>query len=330
MRDFKADWDSRPHFTEASQVPVQRTKLPYNNILQRFVDKVRETMAARPNLAGLRHLLNEPKNRTDISLRLERPDALGTTLYFNWRQVGFKVRFTALGHLTGAIEVRQPFSQGESVAEIEALPAEPVQMPTSGRPRRKNRAAPAKPAASRPTAPSPHYGPRRGENPTEWAMRLLEASRSEDRDAAHQIVLEMERQLADPATQQMTRDMVERLVVLTGPDSHSPRSGLVARQYKVSALRSPITIVSEPTTFLPDPWSQVFAEGLASVKREAAQTQVPLAIEAGSGTGWASIVLSRLGLAGEIVATDLNPRAPALGRVNAALNGVSNVRFFEG
>ncbi|HKY62917.1 MAG TPA: hypothetical protein VJR29_05815, partial [bacterium] len=223
LREFKADWDIRPHFTKGSEVPIQLGKQGYNNVLMSFVDSVREAMAARPTIVGLRQFLQPRQHRGDVGLLLERPDAEGTTVYFNWRKAGVKIRFSSQGHLTGRIEVRQPFSEGSTVAEIEALPAEPVQMPTSGRPKRKNRAASAERAASERTIPGSSYGPNRGENPTEWALRLLEASRSEDREAAHQIVLEMERRLADPATEKMTREMVERLVVLTGPASHSPR-----------------------------------------------------------------------------------------------------------
>jgi SAM-dependent methyltransferase len=55
---------------------------------------------------------------------------------------------------------------------------------------------------------------------------------------------------------------------------------------------------------------------------------VKRALDLGCGAGTAALVLSWR--AQEVVATDINPRAIALSRVNAAVNGITNIDFREG
>lgn len=328
LHQFAADWNSRPHFTSHEQIPVQWGKgLGSSQKVHTFVTELRQALALKPNLAGLRAFVASPRNRAHISLTLERPSAEGPNYYFNWRNAGLKVNFTPAGHLRGELSVRLPFNQGESVAEIEALPqVVEAAAPKGGRPRKARPAAVPTPAS--PKAPS--YAPTAGENPSEWALRLLEASRSPDREVALNIVLELEKQLANPETASLAQETVLRWTSLTNHPDRSQANGIVARQYRVGSMRSSITIVSLPTTFLPESWSQTFAEGLAAYKRQSQPRPAERAIEVGSGTGWASIVMSKLGLAREIVAVDMNPQAAAVGRLNAALNGVSNIRFETG
>src|SRR6185369_7553932 len=52
------------------------------------------------------------------------------------------------------------------------------------------------------------------------------------------------------------------------------------------------------------------------------------ALDLGCGAGACAIVLSRC--AARVVGTDINPRAVALARINAAINGVTNAEFREG
>ena len=333
LHHFAADWNSRPHFTNFEQVPVSwgRT-LGGRHKVHTFVNELRQALAVKPSLAGLRGFLSNGRINPQLSMTLERPDAEGTTVYFNWRNAGLRLQFNPEGHLRGEVLVRVPFNRGENVAEIEALPAE-TEVPAASAKKggRPPKVRPAKAAEPTPAISSAsNYKPQPGENPTEYAMRLLEASRSPDREAALNIVLELERQLADPNTANMARETVIRWTSLSTMVGSNQAGGIVARNYRIGAMRSNITIVSLPTTFLPESWSQTFAEGLAAYKRQVPPRPVNRAIEIGSGTGWASIVLSKLDLAQEIVAVDMNPQAAAVGRLNAALNGVRNIRFETG
>ena len=57
-------------------------------------------------------------------------------------------------------------------------------------------------------------------------------------------------------------------------------------------------------------------------------TPVSRALEIGCGAGTIALVLSQK--SERVVATDINPRALALGRINAAMNGIGNVEFRAG
>lgn len=105
---------------------------------------------------------------------------------------------------------------------------------------------------------------------------------------------------------------------------------LLVRSYEVPGLDSPLRLVSLPSTFLPESWSKVFVGGLHDSYRKSKNRRVNLAVEVGSGTGWASIYMARLGMAKRVIGLDYNPHAVLVGQLNAELNGVaSKVQFAQ-
>lgn len=209
---------------------------------------------------------------------------------------------------------------GES---LEALLSRPVLMAMEGEGGGDSAVKPMSAGESRRAAP---LAPHAGETPTLWAMRLLETSREGEAQAL-MVAQVLESRLRDSRESPFAREAVERLVSMT--DRMPEGQGILARRYSIPGLREPLTIVSLPTTFLPEQWSRVFAEGIV---QEFRRNPLPVerAVEIGSGTGWVSILAAKLGLAREVVGVDRNPHAPVVGRLNAALNGVQGVSFRTG
>ncbi|MCE9625121.1 MAG: aminotransferase class I/II-fold pyridoxal phosphate-dependent enzyme [Deltaproteobacteria bacterium] len=309
IKEFGADWVSRPHFASGAQVPyaiAKGTPRAYS-IQQRLMPDLLRAMAENPSLQGWRAYSRPLLARGVILGEQSFAEADGNTrVHANWKTAGMQLRFDARGHLAAPLEVRGPYTSEEWAALSRPDPA--PELPALG-PRQ-----------------SQEFARQKGENSSLWAQRLLETSR-EGEDRALAVAQFLEENMDKPETAFHVRELVERLISLT---SSSPEGqGILARHYSLPGVRDPLTIVSLPTTFLPEQWSRVFAEGVVQ-EFQRDRRPVDLAVEIGSGTGWVSILTAKLGMAREVVGVDRNPHAPVIGRLNAALNGVKNVSFQSG
>jgi len=169
--------------------------------------------------------------------------------------------------------------------------------------------------------------PRVDESPRQWAERLAEFTAQSPEENALPVLERLMDGLFTAASREHALSALEHLAELTQriPEGEN----ILVRRYPVEGLQEPILLVSLPSTFLPEAWSRTFVEGMA--RDQAAQPRErELAIEVGSGTGFVSIAAAKLGLARRILATDRNPHAPLVGRLNAAINGVDNIEFQVG
>ncbi|MFO1464725.1 MAG: aminotransferase class I/II-fold pyridoxal phosphate-dependent enzyme [bacterium] len=308
LQEFGSEWRARPHFRSADQVPtVIAEGTPKVYRIQNMLYDLRKAIAEQPNLRGWEGFASPRRARGDISRSavVAEPEG-GKRIFANWKILGLEIAFDARGYFRGRIEVRSPFAETEW-SEL-------------GRPK------PALVAPKPPALRHSEMGPRRGENPSLWAMRLLEASRGSEENSL-EIARVLAERLENPETAPATREMIERLLSITSilPEGQS----ILVRRYSIPDVRDPLTIVSLPTTFLPEQWSRVFAEGIVQDFRQH-RGPVNRAVEIGSGTGWVSILMAKLGMAREVIGLDRNPHAPIVGRLNAALNGARGVSFQTG
>ncbi len=309
VREYGDDWRGRPHFRKAEEVPTAvAAGTPKAVTIQRHLAEIQKAIAHDPTLRGWQSF-STPKLARGEYTRVQNvavPEG-GQRVFANWKSsAGIELAFDPRGHFTGRIQARRPFADGEwdSLGKPQPAPAA------------------AKPLPLRPS----QMAQQAGESPSHWALRLIDASRSEEN--ALEIARVLAERLENPETALATREMIERMASLTS--SLAEGSSILVRRYTIPNLSEPLTIVSLPSTFLPEQWSRVFAEGIVQDFRQNRQSQVERAIEIGSGTGWASILLGKLGVAREVVGVDRNPHAPIVGRLNAALNGVQGVRFETG
>lgn len=308
MREFSENWLERPHFSSAKQIEVRIANgTPRaHSVRQHFVPELQRALFDNPQLRGWESFFKGFRGQKAFSReqRVESPTG-GTRVFANGKGFGINVNFDAKGHLLLPVDIRAPYSEEQWLV--------------LGRPE-----APAPVEANQATVAA--YAPRAGENPTLWAMRLLEISREGENEAL-EVARVLDERLRTPAHAPMVRETVERLVALT--DRVQEGQGILARRYSVPGVRESLTIVSLPTTFLPEQWSRVFAEGVVQEFRRD-RRPVERAIEIGSGTGWVSILAAKLGMAREVIGVDRNPHAPVVGRLNAALNGAEGIRFSTG
>ncbi len=305
LRAYAEDWGGRPHFKGPGEIAVgvERGTPKAYSIQQHFVPELQRVLFENPNLRGWEAFLRSHRGRKELSRSQSLADSAGGSLVLaDGPRFGLRLRFDAGDHLRTPVEIRRPYTEEEW--QSAASPKPPA-------------AAPEPPRAASALAPQA------GENPTLWAMRLLEASREGEAQAL-MVAQVLEARLRDPAQATLAREAVERLVSMT--DRTPEGRGILARRYTIPGVRDPLTIVSLPTTFLPEQWSRVFAEGIVQEFRRD-RRPVDRAVEIGSGTGWVSILAAKLGMAREVIGVDRNPHAPVVGRLNAALNGVEGVSF---
>lgn len=306
FRAYSEDWSGRPHFASPSeiQVSIERGTPRAHSVQQHFVPELRRALYENANLRGWESFLRSPRGRKELTRSQSVADpAGGVVVLADGPRLGMRLRFDAGEHLRTPVEIRRPYTEAEW-----------------------RDAASPKAAAAEPPRVSAALAPLAGETPTLWAMRLLETSREGEAQAL-MVAQVLEARLRDSGEAPFAREAVERLVSLT--DRMPEGQGILARRYNIPGVRDPLTIVSLPTTFLPEQWSRVFAEGIVQEFRRN-PLAVKRAVEIGSGTGWVSILAAKLGLASEVVGVDRNPHAPVVGRLNAALNGVQGVSFRTG
>lgn len=168
---------------------------------------------------------------------------------------------------------------------------------------------------------------RLSESPHEWATRLIEHVFQKPEINALHAIDRLYARLRNPATHDHAMEAVHQMEELTRkiPEGEN----LLVRRYEIAGIEKPLLLVSLPTTFLPEAWSKTFVDGLAEEHQGHPQTR-KLAIEVGSGTGFVSIAMAKLGMADRIIATDRNHHALLIGRLNATLNGVDNIKFETG
>jgi aspartate/methionine/tyrosine aminotransferase/methylase of polypeptide subunit release factors len=310
FNEFLRDWNSRPHFANGGQIRVEvsRGTPTAFSVKQNMMPELLRMLADNPCQTGWRSFSAARRSRGEITRieTLPQPEG-GEAVYANWKKIGIRIRFDAQGHLQIPIEVRRPYTDEDFSALRNPPPPNAILVP-----------APLEASS---------YAPEGGETPSLWAMRLLEASRAGDPVVSVKIAQEIDRRLRDPQLRPLALEVVDRLIALTSGSAEG--QGIVARRYPVPGLKEPLTIVSLPSTFLPEQWSRVFAEGIVSEFRRAPQ-RVDRAIEIGSGTGWMSVLLAKLGMASSVLAVDYNPHAQVVGRLNAALNGVEGLSFQQG
>lgn len=306
LRAYSEDWAGRPHFAAPGEIRVNiaRDTPRAHSLQQHFVPELQRALYENPNLRGWEAFLRGHRGRKELTRAQSAADPEGGTLVVaDGPRLGLRLRFDAGDHLRTPVELRRAYTEAEWRDFSSPKPP---------------------PAAAEPSrAVSAALAPRAGENATLWAMRLLEMSR-EGETQALMVAQVLEARLRDPAAAPLAREAVDRLIALT--DRTPEGQGILARRYNIPGVRDPLTIVSLPTTFLPEQWSRVFAEGIVQEFRRDGRT-VDRAVEIGSGTGWVSILAAKLGMAREVIGVDRNPHAPVLGRLNAALNGVEGVRF---
>ncbi len=111
--------------------------------------------------------------------------------------------------------------------------------------------------------------------------------------------------------------------------------GLLAAQPDGSVVSPFVLAIADDLFVLSDDLAQggEAVMGLGSSTIDLCRAAFPVArvgrvLDMGCGSGTAALVLARQ--AREAIGVDLNPRAVALARVNAALNGLENVSFREG
>lgn len=308
LRAYSEDWGGRPHFKGPSEIAVsiERGTPRAHSVQQHFVPELQRALYDSPNLRGWEAFLRSHRGKKELARSQTLPDPSGGRVVFaDGPRLGMRLRFDAGDHLRSPVEIRRPYAEEEW----------------------RGAASPKPPAAAEaPPRAASALAPQAGENPTLWAMRLLEASREGEAQAL-MVAQVLEARLRDPAQAPLAREAVERLVSMT--DRTPEGRGILARRYAIPGVRDPLTIVSLPTTFLPEQWSRVFAEGIVQEFRRD-RRPVERAVEIGSGTGWVSILAAKLGLAREVIGVDRNPHAPVVGRLNAALNGVEGVSFRTG
>ncbi len=311
---YLADWANRPHFRGPDEVRVEiQAGTPKSFQINQYVPELQKALAGSPDLNGWRHFSEdasnlarrEPKKIFTMS-QVVLPGG-GESFVGNWRLSGLTVRFNADGHIILPIEIRRPYSEAELASRIQEL-QEPSLATVA-----------AAFAESRPLQAEPQ------ENPSQFALRLISESRG-SLETSLLMVRTLTQALLDPKREAFARETVERLVALTRDVQET--EGILARKISLRGYATPLTIVSIPSTFLPEQWSHAFAEGLIhDFQRH--RSSVDRAIEIGSGTGMISILLAKLGMARDVLALDLNPHATEVGKLNAALNGVSNIQFME-
>lgn len=167
---------------------------------------------------------------------------------------------------------------------------------------------------------------RPGEMPKDWAQRLIEFTFEKPEENALHVITQLYERIQNPESREYVLETLRHMEELSCriPEGEN----LLVRRYSVEGLPKPILLVSLPTTFLPEAWSHTFVHGMALDHQTQAQTR-NLAIEVGSGTGFVSIAMAKLGMAQRIIATDKNPHGRFIGRLNAAINGVEDRIEFQ-
>ncbi len=174
--------------------------------------------------------------------------------------------------------------------------------------------------------PRRSYLPRSGETSVDYARRLNECSRGATDGNQTQLALALESLLSDPQTESFGRQAIAQLKEL---NRHAQEGeGILVRDYELPGLDTKLTFLSLPTTFLPEAWSLFFAAQVVHRLRSSSQPANQV-LEIGSGTGWLSIYLAKLGLAKYTVGVDITESAPVVSRINALINKVSNTEFFR-
>ncbi len=311
LQDYITQWNLRPHFTSSAQVSVVYS--PGLSKAHRHFQNIsgfRKAVSDHPDLKNISEWISQKKSAGIISavviLKLETGDSF---FFFNLKNTGVELHFNEKGIISLPIKIRNPFSTDELRIIENASPdlrsALLLQQLTNS------------------------FNPKKGETPSEWAMRLIEAGRNPDNEhgTALDIIRMLEARLQNPEEEPLVREAIERMVSLTSDTAEG--SSIVARRYSIPGIKDIITIVSPPSTFLPEVWSQVFAEGLVSISQ---RKEAPggKGIELGFGTGFISILLKKIGMVEEVIATDYNTRAAAVGKLNALLNRVHGIKFVTG
>jgi len=103
--------------------------------------------------------------------------------------------------------------------------------------------------------------------------------------------------------------------------------GLLASPYRLDLVNG-LYLFADQRTTAPDSVMPVGESTQLLVQASYPQGDVEEALDLGCGNGVIALLLA--GGARRVVATDANPRAVALARFNAALNGIANVELLEG
>lgn len=168
---------------------------------------------------------------------------------------------------------------------------------------------------------------RPGDNPQNWARRFMDFNEHPNEAKIFSSLLVLKDILSPGPSREFAHEVVLEIAKLS--EALTEGQNFLARRYRVEGLAQPILLLSPPSTFLPEAWSQTFVAGMAKDHAQSPQSR-ELAIEVGSGTGLVSIAMAKLGIAKRILASDRNGHAPFVGHINALLNGVENIEFYEG
>jgi aspartate/methionine/tyrosine aminotransferase len=324
---FARDWVTRPHYKDLLEIQLDfDPALKHTQNMRTDLRILQHGLVPRPSLDGfLQFLLKNQvtphpseeglysqdlvrKGGHPILLRRIQSDNGSTEFVGNWKRAGIRILFDPRGYLRLPIQVSKPYS-------LDGIPAE------------ASRTLLARPLPVRTVqgaTPGNALALQKSETPALWAMRLMEASQNGNGDASLQIAAYLHELLTRSESRKFVIDVMERLVSLTADTKEG--KGIVVRRYTIPRADGPVTLLSLPTTFLPEAWSKAFVEGMDTEFRRIPRTVEQL-IEVGSGTGYVSIALSKMGAARRILALDKNPHAAVVGAFNAALNGAGNIEF---
>jgi aspartate/methionine/tyrosine aminotransferase len=294
------------HFSEVTVELLPGTQGGFQ--FDQLVNKVQEFLAEDPNMEGVRKILKRYKG-TEANLRELELREGGKIVVFNRGSVGVVLKLDGEGEMVLPLRVGNKFTP-------EPLDRFLSSYQTVGE---------AKVAPERVLEENP-LSPLSGENSEAYAARFLLESRRRESDHQLQLVLTLEAMLRDPEQEGFARQVVDQIKIRTqkGPEGESA----VVREYTLPGLQEPLTIFSPITTFLPENWSRFFArQVLEEIKRGGGR--VARAAELGSGTGWLSLYLRKLGVVDYMEGGDLTETAPVVSRINALLNGVEEVRFVK-
>lgn len=168
--------------------------------------------------------------------------------------------------------------------------------------------------------------PKTGEKTSAYTERLVAVSKKGDLGvreksgleitlALHQILLSSRRRF---------NEVIQELLRQT--QSMQEGDGILVYKYRVPEVGVELTLLNTVSTFLPEHWSSVAREAVFSYLNRLSEP-ISLAVELGSGGGVLSITARKTGKINKIIGIDINPYTTPVATLNAAMNGVGNIRF---